>query len=183
MSKAKHVVTCEDCGKQREVRIDKNPPRCMSCAQKKAQRGKKLGPKHSNKKCLNAQCDNYIRANNAIGYCYHCFHANIDGIKTADSKRRGSTIEGRIKGYAQRGGKITEEDLVAHDAATHCGFCEREFTGNNKCLDHCHNTGQYRGSLCRRCNGALGNLGDDLNLIIKRAKKYNEARRVQPSFV
>lgn len=174
MPKTKHTVTCEDCGKQREVRIDKNPPRCMSCAQKKAQSGKKLGPKQSDKKCVSAQCNNYIRANNKVGYCYKCFNANVDGIRTADSKKRGSTVEGRIKGYAQRGGRITPEDLAAYDAATHCEFCERPFTENNKCLDHCHDTGQYRGALCKRCNGALGNLGDNLHLISQRIERYKK---------
>ena len=163
-----HTVTCEDCGKQREVRKGKNPPRCRSCAQKKAQSGRKLG-NLSGRQC---KCGANLKRDNVIGYCYKCFHSNVDGIRTADSKRRGSTVEGRIKGYEQRGGRITPEDLIAYDAATHCEFCERGFTENNKCLDHCHDTGQYRGALCKRCNGALGNLGDNLDLIIERAQRY-----------
>jgi hypothetical protein len=168
-----HTVTCEDCGKQREVRIDKNPPRCRSCAQRKGQAGRRYSNRHGNgRKCASTQCDRFIRPDNQLGYCYKCFHANVDNIKTLDQRRRGGTVEGRIKGYAQRGGRITPDDLALYDNSTNCEICNREFTPKNKCLDHCHSTGRFRGALCKRCNGALGNLGDDLDLIIERLENY-----------
>lgn len=43
-----------------------------------------------------------------------------------------------------------------------CPICLSD--GRNKsgvldiCLDHCHETGQCRGALCRGCNGALGKM-------------------------
>ena len=40
--------------------------------------------------------------------------------------------------------------------STHCEKCNIEFTKGNtkyrKCMDHCHNTGQYRNILCHTCN-------------------------------
>ena len=32
----------------------------------------------------------------------------------------------------------------------------------NWLLDHCHDTGDFRGWLCKQCNTGLGNLGDNL---------------------
>lgn len=33
-------------------------------------------------------------------------------------------------------------------------------------LDHCHDTGEFRGFLCKQCNTGLGNLGDNLSSIL-----------------
>ena len=38
-------------------------------------------------------------------------------------------------------------------------------------LDHDHETGQFRGWLCKQCNTGLGNLGDDLESLL-RAVQY-----------
>jgi len=38
-------------------------------------------------------------------------------------------------------------------------------------LDHCHETGEFRGWLCKQCNTGLGNLGDNLESL-KRAVNY-----------
>ncbi len=39
-----------------------------------------------------------------------------------------------------------------------CEACEKPLL--EPCLDHCHNTGLFRGWLCRKCNAALGLVGD-----------------------
>ena len=33
-------------------------------------------------------------------------------------------------------------------------------------IDHCHFTGRVRGMLCWRCNGVLGRVADDPNLLL-----------------
>ena len=38
-------------------------------------------------------------------------------------------------------------------------------------LDHCHVTNKFRGWLCHKCNRALGNFNDNVD-ILKRAIKY-----------
>tara|TARA_Y100000004_G_scaffold28565_1_gene29331 strand:- start:105 stop:437 length:333 start_codon:yes stop_codon:yes gene_type:complete len=38
-------------------------------------------------------------------------------------------------------------------------------------LDHDHESGQFRGWLCKQCNTGLGNLGDDLESLL-RAVQY-----------
>ena len=46
-------------------------------------------------------------------------------------------------------------------------------------LDHCHNTGAYRGFTCKNCNVGFGHLGDSiegLERALKYLKKANERR-------
>lgn len=42
-----------------------------------------------------------------------------------------------------------------------CAICGIAFAGTEFHIDHCHASGAVRGLLCRRCNTALGLLGDD----------------------
>ena len=38
-------------------------------------------------------------------------------------------------------------------SATHCEVCRKEFeNSNDRCMDHCHETGEFRQFLCRSCN-------------------------------
>jgi hypothetical protein len=59
---------------------------------------------------------------------------------------------------------------------TSCECCKKPVYRNWQ-LDHCHDTGDFRGWLCKQCNTGLGNLGDNLDSLIlaveylKRAKK------------
>jgi sugar O-acyltransferase (sialic acid O-acetyltransferase NeuD family) len=54
-----------------------------------------------------------------------------------------------------------------------CAICGAHESELNKKLhvDHCHESGTFRGLLCRRCNLAVGHFNDDVNLI-KRAELY-----------
>lgn len=42
-------------------------------------------------------------------------------------------------------------------------------------VDHCHTTGEFRGFLCWRCNGGIGFLQDDIE-VLRQAIKYLENR-------
>lgn len=52
-----------------------------------------------------------------------------------------------------------------------CGcFIELQSTKNSKtsaCVDHCHETSEVRGLLCRACNVGIGNLKDSVDLLAK----------------
>lgn len=50
----------------------------------------------------------------------------------------------------------TEYDSYMHGAS--CGICASQ---ENLVLDHCHETSKIRGVLCRKCNMAIGLLGDN----------------------
>jgi hypothetical protein len=41
-----------------------------------------------------------------------------------------------------------------------CELCGRPPKKRNLCLDHCHETGQFRGWLCHKCNLGIAALGD-----------------------
>lgn len=46
-----------------------------------------------------------------------------------------------------------------------CGVPELELT-RKLCVDHCHETGLFRGHLCGRCNSVLGMLEDSQDLLV-----------------
>lgn len=52
-------------------------------------------------------------------------------------------------------------------APTMCEMCGGPPNGRQICLDHCHETGAFRGWLCNRCNIVLGAIGDDRASLIK----------------
>jgi hypothetical protein len=60
-----------------------------------------------------------------------------------------------------------------YPAPTHCECCRRPFT-KTPALDHDHETGQFRGWLCGKCNVAIGMLGDTLQGV-ENASRYLNA--------
>ena len=55
-----------------------------------------------------------------------------------------------------------------------CEMCGSAPKGRSKalCLDHCHETKTFRGWLCDYCNRGLGQLGDDLDVVIANLTRY-----------
>lgn len=63
----------------------------------------------------------------------------------------------------------TLEDMLDKQGGV-CGICGVELTFHPKataCVDHCHSTGDVRGILCRKCNAAIGALGDTASSVAK----------------
>ena len=60
-----------------------------------------------------------------------------------------------------------EERLAAHDYK--CKVCETEMKlhTNTVAIDHCHETGEVRDVVCKKCNIAMGQFRDDPKLIEK----------------
>lgn len=55
---------------------------------------------------------------------------------------------------------------------THCQLCGKET--DKLCIDHCHETEQFRGWICSYCNHTLGRLGDNLTNAKKNTDKILE---------
>ena len=53
------------------------------------------------------------------------------------------------------------KDIKPPEFGQPCECCGKLVTRNWQ-LDHCHDTGEFRGWLCKQCNTGLGNLGDNL---------------------
>ena len=66
---------------------------------------------------------------------------------------------------------ITLDDYYKRMSTSDC--CEVCGNKENLCYDHCHDTLEFRGVLCRKCNRGIGQLGDTKESI-KRALNYLE---------
>lgn len=55
-----------------------------------------------------------------------------------------------------------------------CLICKRQ-PSKRFCVDHCHETNQVRGLLCRKCNLGLGHFDDSIWLLRKAIKYLLEA--------
>ena len=116
-------------------------------------------------------CQKPFSKTSKSGYCGVCFHSNANNIKSDYNKKRWLSGVAKIQCWEHRGAVLTSSEIYEYEHATHCQICHSPFR-SDKCMDHDHNTGRYRGTLCRQCNGALGKLGDDLDLVISRLEAY-----------
>ncbi len=55
--------------------------------------------------------------------------------------------------------------LVAQEGV--CAICGRPDPKRRLTVDHCHLTGKVRGLLCKKCNTAIGLLGDSSDVLVK----------------
>jgi len=65
--------------------------------------------------------------------------------------------------YAHPEGRPDFDELSASQGGA-CALCRKTPKSGryrNLVIDHCHETGRFRGVICRRCNTALGQLGDN----------------------
>lgn len=76
------------------------------------------------------------------------------------------------------------EDLM-DSVGSSCEICKTPLKVGGKkgdtdsaCIDHCHSTGVIRGVLCRKCNAAIGALGDTTSSV-QRAVSYLEKTLVR----
>ena len=89
----------------------------------------------------------------------------------------GVYLRGECRECARSATKLVKElrEKQSKPKETHiCPICEKNVTeiqGNSWCLDHDHKTKKFRGWLCHKCNRALGNFEDNIELL-KRAIEY-----------
>lgn len=86
---------------------------------------------------------------NARGYCKIC-------VRDYDWKRRRHiTPDEYARIFNLQGGR--------------CAICGKSYKDEKQMLavDHCHDTNEIRGLLCRNCNFAIGLFYEDINLLFK----------------
>jgi hypothetical protein len=108
------------------------------------------------------------------GSCKECTRKQYKHYREFNKEKVAlSTKRKRLK---KEYGITPEEYDRAMASSTVCEICgNKEGTDANSmfCYDHCHTTGKFRGVLCRRCNQAIGTLGDTADSL-KKAYEYLE---------
>jgi len=65
---------------------------------------------------------------------------------------------------------VEDYDIMVESQESKCAICELhldELDTQFLYVDHCHETGEVRGLLCRKCNTGIGDFCDDIDLLTK----------------
>lgn len=104
----------------------------------------------------------------------HYVGAAVEWNRTHPERRRKTSRDYAFRARLKRYG-ITEKDFnrAQEEQGNCCAIC-----GEMKilCIDHCHNTGQFRSLLCKTCNVGLGSFKDNPELLRKAALYVEEPR-------
>lgn len=141
-------------------------------------------------KCLEDGCDRDPIARDLCGKHYQ--QRQRDGIEMPPKVRvkMGGTqcivesciadavAHGLCPRHARRSRRygLVAEELAAIDRQ---GSCETCGSTENLHVDHCHDSQEIRGILCRGCNTALGAVKDDLRTLIRLAAYLEKRSRPQ----
>lgn len=117
--------------------------------------------------------------------CRKCI--NKDNLEHYHQHRKGNTH--RVVSYRynikQRYG-LTEDQFSAlyYDQNGCCAICDvglenifEGTEGEQPAIDHCHDTLEIRGMLCRKCNSGIGLLGDTLDGVLKAVEYLTKFER------
>jgi hypothetical protein len=126
-----------------------------------------------------------------IGETKVCNHCKIEKELEAFYPRKDTTDkrDGRCKVCTSEASKIVYQHRkkYGHTMPEFCECCGKPPSTSGKgpgikrlCVDHDHETGEFRGWLCFDCNQSIGKLGDNLEGLLKavaylkKAEKKNE---------
>lgn len=104
------------------------------------------------------------------------YAANRDKARASGKVYRARTRVARAANERRRTYGLGDDELAVMVLRSEgmCDLCGRPFASSaGTCIDHCHDTGRVRGLLCRRCNTALGTLGDT-TASLRRVVAYTE---------
>ncbi len=156
-------------------------------------------PKTGNKICSTPDCGKKITAR---GFCVSCYYKNLrrgnieKGSKTkrflhrltnisSDKKTADCCTCGTVKIFHRGNGRYrcsiasNEKSKLykqAYRASKHsvmkdsCEICGTQY---KLCYDHSHKTGKYRGTLCFRCNSAIGLFLENVQFLQKAISYLN----------
>lgn len=120
--------------------------------------------------CIDCKAQRYRRYRNSqVQSVAHSEHYRMTRAANAEvpEYRALSTIDkNRLNSRLSQYGISTADYFTLLRAQEgKCAICQR-CDGWHLHIDHCHETGEVRGLLCRRCNSGLGCFGDDLSLLL-----------------
>ena len=91
--------------------------------------------------------------------CRICLHLK-DETEFASNGRK-FAVENRCKKCVNRAATILRKlKKTSPPKPKNCECCKNE--DNRLCLDHCHDTLEFRGWICEPCNRGIGQLGDNI---------------------
>ena len=100
-----------------------------------------------------------------FGHCIEC-HKSY-GKKWNEANKSSRTEILRRSHLLRTYGVSAEEYDRLREAQSYnckiCGIHESKACHGRLCVDHCHDSGEVRGLLCKKCNSAIGLLGDNVS--------------------
>lgn len=114
---------------------------------------------------------------NKTGY-YHPYCKSCNRLRSRDWKR--NNTQKHYLNKLKEKFKITPEEysFLMEKYNQKCGICFKNEDKRRLNVDHCHVTGKVRGILCRKCNLAIGYLGDDIGLLKNAILYLNEGTKI-----
>jgi hypothetical protein len=114
----------------------------------------------------------FSRANSKRGFAYKCkvchntYVREVWYAKNADKQKAAvraweSRNKAKVLAYTYGTSPEIIQPLLDRNLCDICGETE------NLHIDHCHESGEIRGILCRGCNHGLGNFTDDVDKLRK----------------
>lgn len=166
------------CGKAKDKRADKcrgcfleearseDPKKCSGCKKRKpltefSFRRNGTAPRSRCKECGAKYAKAYVNKKSpGEKKAYRKKHREREKKNNAEGLR----LQGVRRRFRSKGAK--EEELSAlvdiHERTKACMICKTpEKKAGTMHVDHCHETGEIRGLICRPCNHALGHMKDD----------------------
>lgn len=102
-----------------------------------------------------------------------CLYVN----KKCDDCRKNYTIH-KKKSVKQLKDHNIKRPIPSIECPYPCDCCNKSIiTTKTIQLDHCHETGMFRGWLCKECNISMGNLGDNIEGMIRVIKYLNRTEK------
>lgn len=146
------ICSTPECGKKVRARGF-----CVACYYRKLRRGDLTAGSQTRRwRHRISNVDEVART----GDCAHCGHVKVTR-RSEKLWRCSIESNARSKDYKRAYRQSKKEQLLDH-----CEICN---TKDNLCWDHNHTTGLFRGTLCGKCNTAVGIFSDDPQICINAA--------------
>lgn len=138
---------CPNCGKE-WAGLTKN---CSSCIERANTRSKKDRARRK-----------------LLGQCYDCEKQAVKNRTRCAECLKQLAMKAKMRNYG-----LTSDEVAIADDKQKCDCCGDEFPNETigdireRKIDHCHNTGKIRGTICHSCNCGLGSFHDDISKLKK----------------